>query len=354
MAPRSAVLFALVAAGFLFTVALSRPSGFEAEEANGLPGSIFKAHLVDSVNKNPRATWKAGYNERVHRLSKPALKSLVGTYRHPPASALPRKELSPAAMNIELPKHFDARKHWSNCPSISFVRDQGHCGSCWAFGAVEALSDRFCVTFNETVQLSTNDLLSCCATCGDGCNGGWPYLAWEFFTKQGVVTEQCEPYFDQQGCKHPGCEPLMPTPVCKLTCEDGENWRSSKHYASEAYLVGRSVEAMMTELLLHGPFEVDFDVYEDFTYYKGGVYSHLVGDMVGGHAVKLVGWGTTDDGVDYWIIANSWNRSWGEDGFFRIRRGTNECGIEEDPVAGTPSRTPAPSPGGLLEGVATE
>ncbi|CAI7824699.1 unnamed protein product [Closterium sp. NIES-53] len=93
----------------------------------------------------------------------------------------------------------------------------------------------------------------------------------------------------------------MPTPVCKLTCEDGENWRNSKHYASEAYLVGRSVEAMMTELLLHGPFEVDFDVYEDFTYYKGGVYSHLVGDMVGGHAVKLVGWGTTDDGVDYWV-----------------------------------------------------
>ncbi|KAK4417976.1 Cathepsin B-like protease 2 [Sesamum alatum] len=77
---------------------------------------------------------------------------------------------------------------------------------------------------------------------------------------------------------------------------------------------------------------------EDFAHYKSGVYKHITGDEMGGHAVKLIGWGTLlmrGGLLAFWQISG--NRSWGDDGYFMIRRGTNECGIEVEAVAGLPS-----------------
>jgi len=91
-------------------------------------------------------------------------------------------------------------------------------------------------------------------------------------------------------------------------------------------------------LMAGGPMEVAFSVFSDFENYGGGIYHHVTGGMAGGHAVKLVGWGV-EGGVKYWKIANSWNPYWGEDGYFRIRRGTNECGIEGQAIASAPDAT---------------
>jgi cathepsin B len=67
----------------------------------------------------------------------------------------------------------------------------GHCGSCWAFGAVESLSDRFCIKYNLNVSLSANDVIACCGLlCGFGCNGGFPMGAWLYFKYHGVVTQE--------------------------------------------------------------------------------------------------------------------------------------------------------------------
>ena len=76
--------------------------------------------------------------------------------------------------------------------------------------------------------------------------------------------------------------------------------------------------------------------------YKTGVYQKHWYEFLpeGGHAVKLVGWGT-EDGTDYWLVANSWNTTWGMQGFFYIARGVNECGIEDGSVAGMPGKPPA-------------
>jgi cathepsin B len=92
---------------------------------------------------------------------------------------------------------------------------------------------------------------------------------------------------------------------------------------------------IQTEIMTHGPVEVDFTVYQDFLSYKSGVYKHTWGQELGGHAVKMLGWGV-DAGTPYWIIANSWNEDWGNGGFFNILRGRNECGIESDINAGLP------------------
>ena len=72
-----------------------------------------------------------------------------------------------------------------------------------------------------------------------------------------------------------------------------------------------------------------------FSYYISGVYHHVTGAYLGGHAIKLLGWGT-ENKTDYWLVANSWNPDWGDQGFFKIQRGTEECGIEDQVYAGEP------------------
>ncbi|CAJ0594765.1 unnamed protein product [Cylicocyclus nassatus] len=83
----------------------------------------------------------------------------------------------------------------------------------------------------------------------------------------------------------------------------------------------------------NGPVEAAFIVYSDFAYYKRGIYVHTAGKNEGGHAIKIIGWGI-EKGIPYWTIANSWNLDWGEKGHFRILRGRNECGIEQEVTAG--------------------
>ena len=87
--------------------------------------------------------------------------------------------------------------------------------------------------------------------------------------------------------------------------------------------------------MTHGPVEAAFDVYEDFPTYKSGVYTHTTGSFLGGHAIKILGWGV-ENGTPYWLVANSWNEDWGDKGFFKIARGSDECGIEDGVVAGLP------------------
>jgi len=79
--------------------------------------------------------------------------------------------------------------------------------------------------------------------------------------------------------------------------------------------------------------ETAFNVYSDFMNYKSGVYQHKSGVLEGGHAIKILGWGTAS-GLNYWLCANSWGTSWGESGFFRIAYG--ECGIDSSIYACTP------------------
>ena len=92
---------------------------------------------------------------------------------------------------------------------------------------------------------------------------------------------------------------------------------------------------MQREIMTHGPIEVAFFVFSDFQTYHRGVYHRTAASQgpLGGHAVRVLGWGT-EGGMDYWLVANSWSPVWGEKGYFKIRRGTNECGIETIPAAG--------------------
>jgi cathepsin B len=93
----------------------------------------------------------------------------------------------------------------------------------------------------------------------------------------------------------------------------------------------------MTEIMTNGPVEACFSVYADFLNYKTGVYQYDgQSQFLGGHCIKVRGWGV-ENGTPYWLCNNSWTTTWGDNGQFKILRGSDECGIEDDMVAGMPS-----------------
>jgi len=121
------------------------------------------------------------------------------------------------------------------------------------------------------------------------------------------------------------------TPKCKRHCQasyDGKYW-SDKTFGKSYYRLNTE-ERMKRDLVRNGPQVVSLTVCDDLFVYKSGVYKHSANaTCLGGHAVRLIGYGTEEGtGEDYWIITNSWNKYWGDNGTFKILRGVNEVGIE--------------------------
>jgi len=304
--------------------------------------------FIDEIN-SAQSTWKAGPS-KFDSMPEHSIKRMMGVrpdYFEQIKLVKPIEHEIPAA----LPDSFDARDQWPNCASIKEVRDQGSCGSCWAFGAVEAMTDRICIVSKgaQNFHISADDLTACCDSCGFGCDGGFPQAAWQYFKETGLVTggnydtkQGCEPYTIKacdhhvNGTKTP-CGPEEPTPTCTKKCIDGypTTFTADKHFGDTVYSVRSNEKDIETEIMTNGPVEAAFTVYADFLPYKSGVYKHTSGSVLGGHAVKILGWGV-EDSTPYWLVANSWNEDWGDKGYFKIQRGNNECGIESGIVAGAP------------------
>ncbi|XP_064459374.1 uncharacterized protein LOC135369786 [Ornithodoros turicata] len=302
--------------------------------------------MIDFIN-NLNTTWTAGRNFD-KSISLEYLRGLLGVHPMSLMHRLPAIEhdVDPD----DLPDSFDARQKWSHCHSIGVIRDQGACGSCWAFGAAEAISDRICIHSHGKIQvnISAEDLMDCCQMCGPGCDGGQSSDAWEYWKDEGLVTGGL--YGTEDGCKpytYPPCEhhvkgkrpycTIIQMQECQKKCRDGyrKTYAEDKHYGKTVYTVGPDQDQIQAEIYKNGPVEADFHVYEDFFSYKSGVYQHHGFDYIGSHAVKILGWGT-EHGVPYWLVANSWNTDWGDNGYFKILRGFDECGIEDAINSGMP------------------
>lgn len=298
------------------------------------PALLQVAHAANSKQQ----TWKAGHNDYFNGWNLKDVQKMLGVKWNDDIKLDDRAPFT-AAQIAATPKELDLRtRQYHNTSCIGPVLDQAKCGSCWAFGATEAISDRLCMKTGSFLQLGPLDLVTCDQNDG-GCDGGDPASAWTY-AQGGLAQEKCIPYLQANGGPVPTCPPntepcldFINTPNCPSTCNDGSAIDRSKGVVGQVYNLG-SVQQMMTELDQNGPIEVAFTVYSDFLTYKSGVYSYTTGDQLGGHAVKMVGYGTLN-GVDYWLCQNSWTTTWGDGGFFKIKRGTDECGIEDDAVAGT-------------------
>jgi len=314
-----------------------------------LSAPALNGQIIRAVNENPASTWRASVNNKFLGASLADAKRLCGVL--PGYTRFLLKNQLPEVTDFAPPSDFDWRNQTiaKSCPSLAEVRDQAACGSCWAFGAVTAMTDRICIASQgkNTVHLSAADMLSCCDECGMGCEGGYPSAAWDYWTETGVVSggnyggAPCYPY-EIPPCDHhvhgklQPCGPIVPTPDCRGKCIDSTDWNKDKRIGKSSYGVPSNPVTIQNEIMKNGPVEAAFSVYEDFLTYNSGVYKHTTGQMLGGHAVKILGWGNLA-GTPYWLVANSWNEDWGDKGFFKILRGKDECGIESEIVAGLPN-----------------
>merc|ERR1712048_829087 len=190
---------------------------------------------------------------------------------------------------------------------------------------------------------------------------GFPEEAWDYIRLHGAVTggqyHGTGPFgagmcvdFSLPHCHHHGPQgddpfpaegqegcPKASSPRCPNKCDSSAsdthtNFTGDKYSFDGTVISASGEKEIQQAILAGGPMETAFTVYSDFENYAGGVYQHTTGAEAGGHAVKFVGWGV-ENGVKYWKVANSWNPYWGEKGYFRILRGTNHCGIEDEAVA---------------------
>jgi len=262
------------------------------------------------------ASWVAGKNARFEGLKYSDVRPLLGTDLVGIEGLETFEGAVAGISDADVPDTFDSRTQWAGL--IHPIRDQERCGSCWAFSATEVLSDRASIAAKKlTPVLSPEDLISC-DTSDMGCQGGRLPTAWSYLTKTGAVSDKCFPYGAGSGT----------APACANKCADSESWSSSKVKAKSAYAI-KGVSNMQKEIMTNGPIQVAFKVYKSFMSYKTGVYSKHWYELIpeGGHAVKIIGWGT-ESGTDYWLVANSWNTNWGDEGTFKIKRGVDECGME--------------------------
>ena len=308
-------------------LALLVGSATAAREFSRQEMAVHREH-IDAINADSRSTYVAGENEFFKGKTLEEAKSLMGTiledhfkFSHPVKTFDHIKD-------SDIPTSFDSRTQWPNF--IHPIRNQERCGSCWAFAASEALSDRFAIASNGTVNvvLSPEDLVSC-DEHDMGCMGGILSQAWKYLTETGIVTDQCFPYTAGTGT-------APPCPAAGTCAADGVTYQK---YKSQDYYRLATVQDIQKAIMTNGPVEAGFEVYKSFMSYKSGVYSRqwwqFWDTLMGGHAIKIVGWGV-QDGEDYWLIANSWGTTWGLDGFFKIKKGVNECEIESTVYAGHP------------------
>jgi C1A family cysteine protease len=189
----------------------------------------------------------------------------------------------------DLPTEWD----WRSLGAVSSVKNQGPCGSCWAFASVAALESKIMIETGVELDLSEQILLNC--TWGS-CGGGTISGALNFIRDEGVVAESTMPY--------------------KAMVEPCPDDVDGTRYTIDSWSsVGDDELSVKEALVANGPLVTVYTAYDDFYSYKSGIYHHSTGGGGGARGMLLVGY---SDSGRYWILKNSWSASWGEDGYVRI------------------------------------
>lgn len=230
-----------------------------------------------------------------------------------------------------LPKNWN----WQDIEDGKFltpIKNQGTCGSCWAFSAVSVIESRYAIDNNVTATpLSVEQVLSCSApldhltskflgmaASSKGCDGGMPFLAFEYMSRvapNGIACDAEYPY-------------VMATQVLETQCQSVATSKVTVRWQNGVSdyvpIASQSEEALM-RAVYHGPVSSNMDAEgAGFRNYGGGIYDAKDCKSDGkdvNHAVVIVGYGETEQGDKYWVVRNTWGTMWGENGYIRIRRG---------------------------------
>nr|CAA84378.1 cysteine proteinase [Vicia sativa] len=209
---------------------------------------------------------------------------------------------------VDVPSSID----WRNKGAVTGVKDQGQCGSCWAFSTIAAVEGINQIKTQKLVSLSEQQLVDCDTEENEGCNGGLMEYAFEFIKQNGITTESNYPYAAKDG-----------------TCDVEKEDKAVSIDGHENVPINN--EAALLKAAAKQPVSVAIDAGGyNFQFYSEGVFTgHCDTDL--NHGVAIVGYGVTQDRTKYWIMKNSWGSEWGEQGYIRMQRGISSreglCGI---------------------------
>lgn len=201
---------------------------------------------------------------------------------------------------------------WREKGAVTPVKTQGPCGACWTFSATGALEGAVKVVTGRLISFSEEQFVDCATQqYGNlGCRGGKPSNAFIYARDRGLCSEQAYPYApapNGRPCVDRRCPAVLPRGIVKGVVQ-----------------VPKTEEALMVALT-RAPVSIAVESQDALRHYAGGVLTAICGKKLN-HAILAVGYGQEND-LKYWIVKNSWGTTWGEQGFARLVRGQDECGI---------------------------
>ncbi|KAJ4835113.1 hypothetical protein Tsubulata_020167, partial [Turnera subulata] len=276
---------------------------------------IFKDNLrfIDEHNSDSTRSYKLGLNQFADLTNEEYRQRYLGTRMSRNNRVVSSSGKSGRYLYKEgddLPESVD----WVKNGAVGAVKNQGQCGSCWAFSTVAAVEGINQIVTGELISLSEQELVDCDKVYNQGCNGGLMDYAFQFIIDNGGIdTEEDYPYkaYDSM-------------------CD--QNRKNAKVVTIDGYEdVPENDEKSLRKAVAHQPVSVAIEAGgRAFQLYKSGVFTGHCGTDLD-HGVVAVGYGT-ENGVDYWIVRNSWGPDWGENGYIRMERNvansvTGKCGI---------------------------